>query len=73
MFVGFYGADESLNDNGEVIHSDPYVIHTSWQGYDHESDILHFMVAVGKQPGDTSVTNGFIGRNRGSETVPVRG
>ena len=61
MFVGFYGADESLNDDEEVIQADPDIVHASWQGYDHESGVLSFMVAVGKYPGDTSVTNGFIG------------
>ena len=61
VYIGFYGADEFVNDDGEVIQEDPELLHASWKGYDHESGILHFMVAVGKYPGDTSVTQGFIG------------
>ena len=63
MYIGHYGADEYLNDNNEVIQSDPENIHASWIGYDHESGILNFMVAVGKFPGDSSVTGGFIGED----------
>lgn len=65
MFIGFYGADENLNDDDEVIHADPEVIHASWQGYDHQSGIVSFMVGVGRFPGDASVTGGFIGEGIG--------
>ena len=61
MFIGLYGADEDLNDDDEAIATDPDMVHASWMGYDHESGIIKFLVGVGKFPGDTSVTGGFIG------------
>ena len=42
-----------------MIHADHQGIHASWGGYDHESNIHGFHVAVGIAPGDASVTNGF--------------
>ena len=47
LFVGMFGADEPLNEDGEVIHDDHYGIPVSWTGYDHESGVIKYLLAVG--------------------------
>ena len=48
-----------MNDDGQVIHADQNGIHASWSGFDHESNINGYFVAIGTSPNDTSITNGF--------------
>ena len=61
-----YGAEEDVNENGEVILAKQDSVHASWDGYDYESGIVAYLVGIGISVGDTSVTNGFI--NYGRET-----
>ena len=46
-----FGPDESVNEDGEIIHDDHYGIPASWVGYDHESGIVRYLVAVGTSEG----------------------
>ena len=61
VYIGVYGADEDLNDEDEAMVTDPDMLHASWKGFDHESGITQFNVAVGRYPGDTCVTKEFLG------------
>ena len=47
VYIGSFGADEDLNDDNEIIQEDHYGIQASWIGYDHESGIIKFLIAVG--------------------------
>jgi hypothetical protein len=46
VFIGFYSADENLNDDNEVIHADPENVHASWKSYDHKNCICVISLAL---------------------------
>ncbi|KAK3094096.1 hypothetical protein FSP39_024081 [Pinctada imbricata] len=60
VHIGLADEDEEVNENGQVEHPDPDGITVSWNGFDQESKISSFYVAVGTSPGDTSVTGQYI-------------
>ncbi|KAK3092476.1 hypothetical protein FSP39_003379 [Pinctada imbricata] len=60
VHIGLLNEDENINEDGQVEHSDPGGITVSWNGFDQESKISSFYVAVGTSPGDTSVTGQYI-------------
>ena len=51
MYIGPFGAEEALNEDGEVIHDDQQGITASWLGFDHESGIVNYLLAVGSGEG----------------------
>jgi hypothetical protein len=51
VYIGSFGANEMINDEGEIIQEDQHGIQASWVGNDFESGITHFMVAVGTSQG----------------------
>ena len=51
LYIGSFGADEALNEFGEVIHDDQNGITASWLGFDHESGIVKYLLAVGTGEG----------------------
>ena len=55
LYIGMFGPEESLNDDGEIIHDDHYGIPASWVGYDHESGIVRYLLAVGTSEGTYSI------------------
>ena len=51
VYIGPFGAEEALNEDGEVIHDDQLGITASWLGFDYESGIVKYLIAVGTGEG----------------------
>ncbi|XP_013400547.1 uncharacterized protein LOC106166509 [Lingula anatina] len=60
VHVGLFEEEEELDELNRVLHVDSNGIEVSWVGHDGESGIVKYMVGIGVNPGDVSVTGTFI-------------